>query len=83
MDPRRINDLLRLVGPLLSLLNELTPMLPDGRAKHFLSGLCFALAFLGTRGAGMEYKSVTEAQVVARLSTQPPPMPPSQDPPTK
>ena len=75
MDPRRINDLLRLVGPALSLLNELTPMLPEGRAKHFLSGLCMALAFIGTRGPGMEYQSVTEAKVMAKLSMQPPPMP--------
>lgn len=81
MNDRRINDMLRLAGPLLGFLNELLPMLPEGRTKHFVSGLCFALAFLGTRGMGMEYQDVANAKAEAAAaqkvvaSIMPPPLP--------
>lgn len=81
MDARRFNDMLRLVGPVLSVLTELTNIVPEGKFKHFLAGACLVLSALGTRAVGTEYQSIADDKAIAKaVSMMPPPLPPS--PPT-
>jgi len=73
MDPRRINDTLKIVGTCAATLASLAPfiaalatVLPP-QYSAILASLGAFLAGLGTRGAGLEYKDVAEAKVKASM----------------
>lgn len=92
MNARRINDILKIVGAVVAGLALFGPMLskPHATIGALLADLLTVLpgalaafaAGMGTRGIGTEYPDVTEAKVMARLSSRPPP-PATEDPPTK
>jgi len=83
MDPRRINDFLKVLGAAGAMLAAIAPFVPPQYAGT-LAAIAGFLAGFGTRGFGTEYKDVAEAKVKA--SMVPPPMtvaPPAvDDPPT-
>jgi len=73
MDPRRINDTLKIVGSCAATLASLAPfvaalaaVLPPQYAA-IAAALGAYLAGLGTRGAGLEYRDVAEAKVKASM----------------
>jgi hypothetical protein len=86
MDPRRINDTLKLVGALVGAVSgtivALVPFL-SGRPLAIASAIIAALgslggafaAGLGTRAVGTEYQDVADAKAIAKVSLMPPPMP--------
>jgi hypothetical protein len=90
MNPRRQNDLMKLLGAFATGLAVFNPIF----SKPFVSiqALLWAMlpllsvaitafiAGLGTRGRGLEYEDVAEAKVIQKLSSAPPPMPPAPPP---
>lgn len=95
MDPRRQNDVLKLVGALLTGVGLIGPVLTKPHAStlelvgDLMTTLPLALgpflAGLGTRGRGLEYQDVADAKAAAKLSSRPPPVSSvaPTDPPTK
>jgi hypothetical protein len=76
MNPRRINDILKLVGSASAMLVALTPMLADGKAKALCAAAAAFLAGIGTRGFGVEYQDVADAKAIAKsIAPPPPPLP--------
>lgn len=84
MDPRRINDFLKLIGAAGAMLAAVAPFVPHQYAT-VIGAISAFLAGVGTRGFGLEYKDVAEAKIKASLV--PPPMtvapPAADDPPSK
>lgn len=95
MNARRVNDILKIVGAVVAGLALFAPVLskPHANIGALIADLLTVLpgalgafaAGMGTRGFGTEYPEVTEAKMMAKLSSHPPP--PSSiaptDPPTK
>lgn len=92
MNARRVNDTLKIVGAVVAGLALFGPVLskPHATIGALIADLLTQLpgavaafaAGMGTRGFGTEYPDVTEAKVMAKLSSRPPP-PVAEDPPTK
>lgn len=95
MDPRRFNDLMKVVGGIGAGFGSfgtaalaLAGFLPPGKAQVTLLAIgglfgtiCAWLSGWGTRSKGTEYQDVADAKAVAKLSIAPPAPPPSQLPP--
>jgi hypothetical protein len=85
MDPRRVNDTLKIVGTIFGVLGLFGPVLmkPHATTLELIGDLLSVLpgaagvfaAGVGTRGNGLEYADVAEAKAIAKLTTPPPPPP--------
>ena len=76
MNPRRINDLLKLVGAVGAVIAAIAPFVPPQYAGT-LAAVAGFFAGVGTRGFGLEYKDVAEAKADAKVLASILPPPPS------
>lgn len=78
MDPRRVNDALKILGTMTATLAALAPFVAAAaqivppQYAALVTALGAFLAGLGTRGAGLEYRDVAEAKVKASMVPPPP-----------
>lgn len=87
MDPRRLNDFMKIAGALGAGFGSfgtaallIVGFLPPGKLQSTLLAIgtlfgtiCAWLSGWGTRSKGTEYQDVAEAKAMAKLSMQPPP----------
>ncbi len=75
MNPRRINDVLKLVGAVGAVIAAIAPFVPP-QYSGTLAAIAGFFAGVGTRGFGLEYKEVAEAKADAKVlaSILPPPL---------
>lgn len=84
MDPRRVNDILKLCGAIGAAIAAIAPFVPPHYAAPLAAIAAFFAGF-GTRGVGLEYKDVAEAKAKASMvppamSMVPPTLPQDQTP---